>query len=476
MSPSKKSLRRRFHSESGTLFVDKPLHLQRSQSLPVLSNYLLQSERELRVKYKAALSQFIQYVESCTDQVDAEEQQQFLAKRKQLARNVLSIGAQLYAIYDRLTGQRLAQHQLAQELCVCELFTGTSKPKWQRYKDETDSQAYLSLDSLIRITTAGTNWYRLYFIRVKRLFVSLMPLIKSVLYQNFIHQLQTLDPALRYVAWMFYVPRLLANLVALFQAVIDGPWMTEETAGVPIAVRLGQAWSKLWFEILNDLVWCLVGLACCFVLDASHGLQLTVALYLFDTAMALANAYINIQHHNELRDKLDKKLVRLEQITQSLLSNETFGQVNPLLRELEALQVYRQHVDLWINYEQMKLTLSIQVTSVLLTGMVIGVLPTLFALNAVLATLLPILSSAIVVSICTWQYYQQGVIAELCPNDNILSLEHLASQMTTADANIGDETLAPALVKATSSDDISALSHAEHSELNQTYSGHPSWV
>lgn len=418
-----------FFSESQTVFF--PKKIKRIKTLPSLGKHLLEYDQRMAFTYRAAMTHLLAFMESnCpTGDANAIFIEKYLHKRKQLASKVLTVGSQLYATYDKLTDQPLDKRQLAKELYFCELLIGVEKSKWQKHYLDNEQRIFFSVRNLIRNTTAGTNWYRLYAIRLKRVFVALMPLIKSILYQKLINGLNALNPALSYIAWMFYVPRALANIITLIQHTIAGPWMTEEESQIDYLDRLKTHWSRLWFEVLNDTVWCFVGLMCCFVLDASSGMLLTVALYFFDVAMAMVRAHKNINHHLEMEHELNLKLTTLEKLLAEILQKGNSKKTDILIEEINLIKEHKGHTDEWIFYEQQKLMLSIQITSALAVAMTIGAMPTLFALGATISIFLPIVSAASVVMICSWQYYESNQIEKTCPSTDILNLKNIEEQL-----------------------------------------------
>lgn len=440
-----------FFEESQSIFF--PKQLQRSSSTPELSRSLLKSDRNNLVSYRAAISQLLNFIKNNEVlKLDEQQRKTYFKQRKRLAQKVLIIGTQLYAIYDKLTDQPIEKQQLAHELYFCELLTGTANSKWKQYFDEANNSSHFSLRKIISNTTSGTNWYRLFALRLKRVFTALMPLIKSMLYQDFINTLNTLNPALRYIAWMFYVPRVLSNLTDLLQHTIAGPWLTEEEQFISFSERFKRHWGRLWFELLNDTVWCFVGLMCCFVLSPAGGLLLTVGLYFFDMVMAFANASINLSHHKKLQQDLKRKLHRLEQLVEKLKQNQQFEGTDLLSSELTSLRDYQSHVDDWILYEQQKLILSSQITTALATAMTVGALPTMFSLGVALSTLCPLVSATAVVLICLNQFIQQRQIEENCPDTNILNLQHLEEQLALENYDDEDELEASTNSRQVSSD------------------------
>jgi hypothetical protein len=423
-------------STNSQTFFSRARPLRKVRSVSELGQMLLEEDRSTEIFYQAALSQLSTYITQAKFDTP-EELNVFLARRKRLALQVLRIGVNLYALCDKLTYDEKKKRHLAQELYYCELMAGVGSPKWKHHFEFNSQIDNLNLRQLIRKTTAQTNWYRLYLIRLKRAFVSLMPLIKSILYQKVIQELELLNPFISYLAWLFYVPRLLANLTTLFSHIVPGSWMSEEELQVPWKARAWMCWSRLWFELLNDAVWCAVGLMCCFVLTGGSALALTVGLYFFDLILALINAYISIQHHQKLKAEVDLKIQDLLALQSELQTHQSLENQTILREELELLAEYKQHLNDWMLYEQLKLNLSVQVTTALSVAMTIGLLPTLFTLTAALSIFCPVVSALAVVLICSVQYYRSWAIEKYKPQQELVDLNHptVDQEQITQNAN-----------------------------------------
>lgn len=411
-----------------------------------LNSELLKESRSILSKYQAAKSQLITFIKQ---HADKEKDENYARKKNALASKMLTLGTQLHAIYSLFSKDK-AHHpkvfsdlhkkkkNLTNELFYCEYLLDTPHKKWRAYKDENEQIDDITVDSVIRSITAETNWYRLFMIRLKRLFTNIMPLIKSLNYQWFVFQINRINPILSYVAWLFYVPRLCANLYSLFIHTVPGFWMNEEQKDIGFETRFAMHWQRLWFEILNDAVWLAVGLACCFFLGTSGSIILTALLYFFDAGMAYVNSYLSVKHHHSLKDAVDEQMsklnILLDEITNPLPentnpdANDQFdGQT--VKEELEILTEYQDNINKWIQYEQKRLILSVFVTTMFALSMTIGALPTLITLSAPLAIACPIISALIVVAICIAQYLLSIKIEASMPETNIAQLTDLQIQM-----------------------------------------------
>lgn len=396
---------------------------------------LLNDTKSLKFRYQAATSHLISFIDGHKNK---SHDQAYFKESKRLAESVLTVGSQLFEVYNLFDTSEpsmasqgkvfrdlhIKKKTLIIELCYCEFLAGIQAPKWQKYRDATTSINDTTLDSVIRFITAETNWYRLFGIRLKRLFTNFMPLVKSLNYHWFVYEINRVNPVLSYVAWLFYVPRLSADLYSLLIHTVPGPWMGENEKALGFSNNLSMHWERLWFEILNDAVWLAVGLACCFFLSPANSILLTAGLYFFDAGMAFTNHYFSTAHHKKLRDTLETQSKNLYAMLNELSSSKAF-EGDEIKDEIASIAEHTRHINLWIDYEQQKLYLSIFVTSMFSISMAIGALPTLFTLSAGLAIACPIISACIVVAVCITQYISSGLIEKQCPSANILKLEAL---------------------------------------------------
>ncbi len=323
----------------------------------------MKDKRSIQSKYQAQKSHLITFIK---ENQHKEKDNAYRTKKNLLASRVLTIGTQLHAIYslfskDKTHGNKIfsdlhiKKKTLTNELFYCEYLLDTPHKKWSDYKEGNEQIGDITVDSVIRFVTSETNWYRLFMIRVKRLFTNIMPLIKSFNYQWFVYQINRINPILSYVAWLFYVPRLTADLYSLFIHSIPGFWMGQEEQSIGFAARLSMHWERLWFEILNDAVWLAVGVACCFFLSAGGSILLTAALYFFDAAMAYANNYFSVKHHVELRHTINRQMNKLDVLLNKIKTNlpnqietdqesNTYFDGTVIEEELETLEEYQNHI------------------------------------------------------------------------------------------------------------------------------------
>ncbi|VEG91750.1 hypothetical protein [Legionella spiritensis] len=263
------------------------------------------------------------------------------------------------------------------------------------------------LSQRIRNTTAKANWPRLFIVRSKRLMEALTPILKSVEgYAVFIRQMSDIiTPALSYVAWLFYLPRLVDNTGLLIKHLAPLCWMHKKEQELGCPTRLYLYIQRHWFDVGNDSAWVAGGLLTCFVLTgtlAPAGMYLNIGLFAFDIALAGLRAYIELRRLYQLR----REYADLE---------EESGATEDGC----AIQGYLNHLQARIYYEQRRLTLSVVVTSALFVGMVLTV-PSL-AFNPIV----PLIAASILVTVTLAAYLAFKYLEKQKPNDRIDTLASL---------------------------------------------------
>lgn len=215
----------------------------------------------------------------------------------------------------------------------------------------------LSLSQQIRENTAFANWYRLLLTRSKRL-LNFLDLVGtgSDAFRHFVTLMdQYTNPFFAYVSWCFFIPRLLTNLFLIAKHTIPGFWMNEEEKSLGWLVRLHAQIQRRWFELANDIVWITVGLLNCFVLTgvlAPVAAYLTLAAFAFDMVSAGLRAYIELQRLY----KLEKEYALMYQ-TAATAENK------------DAIQDYQAYLSQRINFEILRLSLSVAATSAVFLAM-----------------------------------------------------------------------------------------------------------
>lgn len=165
---------------------------------------------------------------------------------------------------------------------------------------------------VIREYTAMFNWLRLFIVRGRRFFVLLIPLIEAV--KDYSKVIQSVDkylgPVLNYIGWIFYIPRLLANLIELVVHVPGWAWMNTREKQLGWGTRLKSQMDRNGYDLGNDVAWFICGVLCCFTLVgplAPVALLLTVGVFVFDFIMALTRGLIEGLRMRALEEKYNQR-------------------------------------------------------------------------------------------------------------------------------------------------------------------------
>ncbi|WP_131793028.1 hypothetical protein [Legionella birminghamensis] len=177
------------------------------------------------------------------------------------------------------------------------------------YLFEPEGELKLEADTItqkMRNDTAWINPYRLIFIRGKRLLNALVPLLNRV--ERYGQVIATADkilnPALAYLGWIFFGPRLFSNLFILIKHSVPGPWMTEQEKNLGFWFRFLAQLQRRYFEIGNDVVWFAAGILNCFVFVgplAPIAVYFSLACFVYDIIWASVRAGIEIYRFNQLK-------------------------------------------------------------------------------------------------------------------------------------------------------------------------------
>jgi hypothetical protein len=139
-------------------------------------------------------------------------------------------------------------------------------------------------------------------------------MITNYLFEFIIQVLKPLNKFLSvffaYLSWMFFLPRIITNLLLLGKHIIPCKlWMSTEEMAVPLWQRAKTTFMRRWFELCNDIPWCLNSMLACFILVgnfASVSIQLTWILFLYDILLISIRAYLEINKIKDLKNKYIK--------------------------------------------------------------------------------------------------------------------------------------------------------------------------
>ncbi len=249
------------------------------------------------------------------------------------------------------------------------------------------------VDSYIRERTAFYNFWRLLFIRTKRLLEALVAVIVWSPYIQIVKQFSKYSsPLLAIVSWLFYVPRLLTNIylvIAHFYAYLIADEIQKKYYYSLFCVQFHYR----WFELFNDTLWFLGGLSTCFVLVGSLqplAVYFTIIFYVYDILLPCIRFYIErnraITLYNQYVDSFAISALDKQQ----------------LLSYCECLQQK-------INFEKKRLLVSVINTTLLTIAMVIC-LPA-FAISPVI----PIFGAILLIAITVGCYVINKKVEALRP-------------------------------------------------------------
>lgn len=141
------------------------------------------------------------------------------------------------------------------------------------------------------------NFSRLLVARSRRLLVTSAIIAEDFSwYRNFVTRLDAhLLPIISYLAWIFFIPRLLVNMTVMCQQLIPGFWMNEQARALGAWTRFKAQIQQSWFELTNDSVLMTVGIINCFVLTgalAPVAIYVAIGLQLFEVCLALLRLHL----------------------------------------------------------------------------------------------------------------------------------------------------------------------------------------
>lgn len=231
----------------------------------------------------------------------------------------------------------------------------------------------------IRDLTVSSNWPRLMLLRTRRLLISITPLIHGFdAYPRWIGLMEvSSNLVIPYLAWIFFLPRLLTNLFLFGKHLIPGSWMHAEERSLDWQSRFKAQIERRWFEIGNDAAWFTGGLINCFVLIgvlAPVALYVSLTLQTYDVILSAIRFHIEISRMHQLEQDYKRRLSQLSS------TDPAYAQTSDYLKHLEER----------IHYEKKRLSVSIinncvLVISLLLTLGVLSFTPVAPLVGAILA-------------------------------------------------------------------------------------------
>lgn len=241
----------------------------------------------------------------------------------------------------------------------------------QQSEDDTPAGGYIKT---VREITIATNWFRLLALRLRRLFITVSPLLDK--YEHYGRVINIIDkyalPALLHISWLFFAPRLVSNLFLLMKHLIPGSWMSEQEKSLSWSVRFRGQIQRRWFEFGNDGPWVAFGIVNCFVLTGALampvGIYVGFAMQVYDAALAIIRAYVELGRLSKLKERYNK------------LSNEPSS-----FAEKKQLASFLENLEKRMAYEKKRLYVQvINTTAIALAG---SLALSLFAFNPMLAVI-----------------------------------------------------------------------------------------
>ncbi|MCW8397195.1 hypothetical protein OQJ26_00105 [Legionella sp. PATHC038] len=177
----------------------------------------------------------------------------------------------------------------------------------------------------IRDNMGGLNEGRLYWVwgsSFLKTVISLVP--EDRFYQKqATDAIRVPDPYTGNLSWILYYARFALNLFLLLKHTVKHPWMSDEEAKTPWQERFLTQWDQRKFTLLNDSIWGTANLVCFFWLTGkgllgTAGDAVTLALLVFDIAIALWDFAEQSTKYNKAMLQYDEDLERLHRQLQAL--------------------------------------------------------------------------------------------------------------------------------------------------------------
>ena len=268
------------------------------------------------------------------------------------------------------------------------------------YRPEQNNKVNASPSKTIREMTATANFPRFLVLRMRRLLIVARPFMKDFVRSCYLIERmeQFTSPAVAYLAWIYFIPRLSTNIFLTAKHLIPCTWwMSPQEMALGWQTRLTAQLDRCWFELGNDIAALTVGLLNCFVFIgawAPISLYVSTALMAFDVGLACVRVYVEIG-----------RLKKLEAQYKQMLAETV-----PNSEDHQQIKSYIEHMGIRIAYEQKRLYLSVINATILCIAVALA-LPT-FAVNPIvplLAALLSVLNTLMFRSVFKWVDQQKPV-------------------------------------------------------------------
>lgn len=287
----------------------------------------------------------------------------------------------------------------------------------------------------VREYTSLANSYRLILARGRRLFNALGSLDTGS--PTFTHFVSFIDrhtgPLFTHLGWCVFLPRLLVTLFLILKHTVVGFWMSEEERSLGWYLRMKIQIQRRWFELSNDVLWVVLSLLNAFIFIgplAPVAVFTSLSGLAFDIVCAGVRAYIELNRLYELQNEYSGML-------------GTDG----VEGDKEILE-YQKYLAQRIDFEQLRLGLSVVNTSVVLLLNCLA-LPMLM-----LNPIMPVIAAALLVILWGINFTLSRIIEAYRPQDALEKPAHLdklgffacrskaISEEPVADFDVDDDTAA----------------------------------
>ncbi len=251
----------------------------------------------------------------------------------------------------------LAAIATLQHLC----FTGTDDvevlnqeiaayTQWlQQPQTSPNPVATFSPEGLGRSWHRNLNFPRLLTFRLRRGLLATRPLLTDSPILPWLQNLDVYTSTLaNYQSWIFFVPRLLVNLIFFTRHLIENDWMSPLETELGLMTRFQIEMDARYFELANDLNWLICGLLGCFTLVgtlACWAPYLIAFAQLLDVVIGLfrliyegkqytdlINEYTAIKQNDPTTTaEVDAFLVELSRRLASELNNDWLNLINAII-------------------------------------------------------------------------------------------------------------------------------------------------
>lgn len=165
------------------------------------------------------------------------------------------------------------------------------------------------------------NWLRLCLVRVRKVLNTLLPFLEK---QAGFLQLVTFinkytDKLFPYLAWIFFIPRLVVDLSLLAKGTARNFFKNKVEYKLDTSILFLAHLLRRWSRIGNDAVWMIAGILNCFILGPAFpifvfmavafpvSVFITAALYFYDLLLTCIGAMIDLFRLSKLKEAYANK-------------------------------------------------------------------------------------------------------------------------------------------------------------------------